>query len=359
MKAMKKTNKTLMTICVVTMLTVLSCSKDSGNNQTTTTVAEDKQHITSTFNDFYSCLNALDDGDLSNFMLYSLFNATNNTYNDSYLKSLSNQFENQFGKMVINDKFQFATRTGVYTYNSTIQVWTRQSNSSGITLLFPSTASQSTPDSELTLSTYNDTYTSYNSQSYWVPNAASLQLKRNGTTVFSLNLSNVTFDTSTNFTMPTNMDLTVFTAPFTHTFHWGRVSSTEFQLTYNSSTPQGCGTSSVTNVKLYDADYGNITSVKDDVKLVNGTLTEGNLKVVYAINVQGLAPYSDPTPNQINSNADAEVFYNNQKIGDLTYTKVNDKVEIFIVYTDGTSENVNTYVGDFETRVRSIFSRFL
>jgi hypothetical protein len=90
----------------------------------------------------------------------------------------------------------------------------------------------------------------------------------------------------------------------------------------------------VTNFKLYDADYANITSVKDDLKTINGTFTEGNLKVVYASNVQALSAYTDPTPAQINSNSDAEVFYNNAKIGDLSYQKINNKTEIFIVYAD-------------------------
>jgi hypothetical protein len=292
-------------------------------------------------------------------MLYSLFNGTNQQYNDSWIKTLSDKFELQYGKIIMNDKFQFATRTGVYTWNASSQSWSKQSNSSVITLLFPSKQTQPTIDSELSLNSYSDISTSFNANTYWLPNAASLTLKRNNVLQFSLNLTNVTFETGTNFSMPINADISIFTSPFTHTFQWRRVSSTEFQLAYNSNTTQGCGTSLVTNFKLYDADYANITSVKDDLKTINGTFTEGNLKVVYAANVQALSAYTDPTPAQINSNSDAEVFYNNAKIGDLSYQKINNKTEIFIVYADGTSENINTYVGDFETKVRTIFASYL
>jgi hypothetical protein len=174
-----------------------------------------------------------------------------------------------------------------------------------------------------------------------------------------MNLSNVTFDVSTNFTMPINADISIYTAPYSHTFQWRRISSTEFQLGYSSSTTAGCGATSVTNFKLYDADYGNITSVKDDLKTVNGTLSQGNLRVVYAVNVQALSAYTDPTPSQINNNSNAEVFYNNVKIGDLSYDKIDNKGEVFITYSDGTSENIKVYVADFETQVNSIFADYL
>lgn len=355
---MKKVKISLIAI-VTSALVVISCSKDSGATSSTTTVAQDKQNITNTINDFYGCLNTLDDGDLSNFLLYSLFNTSNQQYNDSYMKTMINKFETQYGKIVLSNKLQFANRTGIYTWNNTSQSWSKAASSSVITLQFPSRQNQSTNDAELSLNSYSDTSTSYQSTTYWLPSAASLTLKRDGNTLFSLNLANVTFDTSTNFSMPTNADITIYSAPFTTNLHWKRNSSTDFELSFDSSTTQGCGTSSVTDIKLVDADYGNITSVKEDVKNISGTVIEGNLKIVYAINVQALAAYTNPTPSQINSYSDAEVFYNNVKIGDLSYDEIANQTEIFITFSDGTKENVNVYVGDFETHVRSIFSNFI
>lgn len=351
--------KILFSILVAVIVIFYSCSTNSSSAPATTTVAQDKQNIVNTINDFYSCLNTLDDGDLSNFLLYSLFNNTSQEYNDTWIKTLTDNFELQYGDIVVNDKFQFANRTGVYTYNASTQTWTKVSNSSVITLKFPSRENQTAIDSELSVNAYSDVSTSYNDATVWLPSAANLTLKRNNTLVFSLNLSNVTFDVNTNFTMPTNADVTIYTAPFTHTFQWRRSSSTDFQLTYSSSTPQGCGTSVVTNVKLKDADYGNITSVDEDLKSVSGTITEGNLKIVYAINVDAISAITNPTPTQINNYSDAEVFYNNAKIGDLTYQEINDKSEIFIVYSDGTTENIDVYVSDFEDQVRNIFSNYL
>jgi hypothetical protein len=345
----------------VISITILSCSKDNSTpaQPVTTTVAEDKQNITSSIEGFYTCLNTLDDGDLSNFMLYSLFNSTDQQYNGTWIKKLSNKFESQFGKIVLNDKLQFAQRTGIYNWDNTTLSWIKTNDSSIIKLIFPSKENQTLVDSELSFNSYSDINVTYNAKTSWVPTAANLTLKRSGVTLFSINLSNVTFDINTNFSMPTNADISIFTSPFTHTFQWRRISSTEFQFGYNSSTPQGCGTSSVTNIKLQDADYGNITSLKQDVKMITGTLIEGNLKVVYSANVEAIAAFPDPTPAQINNNSDAEVFYNNLKIGDLNYQKINNKTEIFIIYSDGTTENVNLYVENFQNRIETIFANYL
>lgn len=356
-KTMNKIKLKLSVFAIFLLIILNSCSKE-GEVLPTTTVTQDKQNITNTISDFYGCLNALDDGDLSKFLLYSLFNSTNQQYNDTYLKSLTDKFELQYGQLILNDRMQFANNTGIYTWINSTRSWTKVNNSNAITLLFPSRLNQAN-DSELSFNSYNDFLTSYSATNYWIPTAANLTLKRNGNLVFSLNLSNVTFDTSTNFTMPINADISIFTSPFSHTFKWRRISSTEFQLSYNSSTTQGCGTNFVTVFKLYDSDYGNIISVKDDLKTVNGTLIEGNLKVVYSINVEGLSVYTDPTPSQINNNSDAEVFYNGSKIGDLSYEIINNNSEVFIIYSDGSRENIDVYVGDFQNKINTIFANYI
>lgn len=354
-----KLSKIIIAFLVITLSVLYSCSDSSDNPATQTTVAEDKQNITNTFNSFYSCLNTLDDGDLSDFLLYSLFNNTNQEYNDTWIKSLSNKFEAQYGDIILNDRLQFANKTGVYTYNVSTESWTKVANSSLITLRFPSVSTQSTIDSELTLSSYNDTSVTYSSNAVWLPTDVNLTLKRNDVLLFSLNLSNVTFDVNTNFSMPTSATVSIFTSPYSHTFQWSRTTSTQFQFNYNSSTLQGCTTSFNLTVNLQDADYGNITSLEEDVKTVSGSLTQGNLKVVYAINVEAIAAFDDPTPTQINNNSDAEVFYNDLKIGDLVYQENNGKSEVYIVYSDGSTENVEVYVGDFQAQIETIFENYI
>jgi hypothetical protein len=338
---------------------IYSCSSDSESTNSTTTVAEDKQNISNTIDSFYTCLNTLDDGDLSDFLLYSLFNNTNQEYNDTYLKSLSDKFELQYGDLIMNDRFQFSSRAGIYTWNTSTSSWSKVANSSQITLKFPSRENQTTLDSELSLNSYNETITSFESNSYYLPTNASLTLKRNNTTLFSLNLSNVTFQTGTNFSMPLSADVTIFTSPFTHTIKWLRTSNTDFKFSLVSSTPQSCETQMELNLKLYDNDYANITSIEEDLKFVDGFISQGNLRVNYTINVQALSVFNDPTDAQINANSDAEVFYNGMKIGDLNYQTINNNTEIFIIYSDGTSENVNEYVGDFKDQIESIFSNYI
>ena len=72
---MKRTNlkKIVITVlCASFMIAIYSSCSNSSNDPSGTTVAKDKQNITNTINSFYTCLNTLDDGDFSNFLLYSL-----------------------------------------------------------------------------------------------------------------------------------------------------------------------------------------------------------------------------------------------------------------------------------------------
>jgi hypothetical protein len=355
--------KLIKTSCVAFLFAIFiyACSSDSDSNDSSpTTVAEDKQNITNTFNDFYSCLNTLEDGDLSDFILYSLFNSESEQYNGTWLKTLTNQFELQYGVLVLNNRMEFASNKGVYTWDNASQEWTKVANANVIQLKFPSKSDVAILDSELTLNSYADTPTSFNNVDYWLPTDLIGSLKRDGIQVFSINMSNITYDSGTNFSMPLSANITIFTSPFTHTMQWQRVTNTDFRLTYSSSTPEGCSANSFElNVKLYDADYANIVSVTDDVKRVSGSFTQGNLRVEYTVNVEGLSFYTDPTPAQVNANTTAVAYYNNQKIGDLTYDEINNQVEIFITYSDGTRENVDEYTGNFETTVRNIFENYL
>ncbi|MBP7172503.1 MAG: hypothetical protein KBA33_00345 [Cloacibacterium sp.] len=287
------------------------------------------------------------------------FNNTDHVFNSTYLENIFEKFELQYGKFVINDRFQFANRTGVYTWNSSTKSWNKTAASTtAVTLKFPSRENQ-TIDSEATLDSFGDVSTVFNTSSVWIPKTFNFVVKRSDKTVFFMNLSNVTFDAGTNFSMPLSADINIFTAPFTHKITWRRINTKEFELNYNSSTPNGCVTSLVTNVTLQHADYGNMTSIKNDIKQVKGVITEGSLKATYAVNVEALAAIAKPTIEQINSNTKAEALYDGKKIGDLIIKKVNNKDEIFIVYSDGTSENVEVYVGDFQEKIEAIFANYL
>lgn len=346
-------------VSFITFLGFQSCGNSVDEQiEHVTTVEDDKANIKKTINNFYDKLNMLDDGDLSKYVLYTLFNNTAQEYNDSYLNGIVDSFETQYGDALINNKLQFANKVGTYTYNSVNHTWSKTANSSAVILRFPSVQNQSTIDSELTLTSYTDVQTSYDSETVWLPKTFNLSLKRNGNTIFSMNLSNVTFDNSTNFSMPISANIQIFTAPFTHNILWQRNSSKDFQFTYKSSTPQGAVSEIFAKVILKHDDYANISS-KDDFKAISGHVSEGNLKITFTMNVEALAPIIDPTDAQINANSKSEVFYNGNKVGDIIYKTINGEGEFFIVYFDGTMENTDVYIGDFEQKIKSIFANYI
>ncbi|SIS79564.1 hypothetical protein SAMN05421786_102154 [Chryseobacterium ureilyticum] len=346
---------------LVTILGFQACgssSDDVVSENRTTSVAQDKENIKKTINGFYDKLNTLDDGDLSKYILYTMFNNTAQEYDDSYLNNVVESFENQYGDVLIDNKLQFASKLGTYTYNNATGAWTKAPNASAVVLKFPSVQNQAAIDGELTLTSYTDTQTSYNSETIWLPKTFNLTLKRSNNTIFSMNLSNVTFDNSTNFSMPISANVQIYASPMTQNIVWQRNSSKDFQLKYAAATPQGPSSEVVANVTLKHADYANISS-KDDFKAVSGYVSEGNLKITYSMNVEALAPLNDPTDAQINANSKAEVFYSGQKVGDIVYKTVNGKGEFFIVYFDGTTENTDVYIGDFEEKIKAIFANYI
>lgn len=344
---------------VATIFGIQACSTSIEDTSAHgTTVAEDKANIKKTINGFYDKLNVIDDGDFSKYVLYTMFNNTAQEYNDSYLNGVVENWETQFGDALINNKLQFANKLGTYTYNNSNGTWTKVANATSVVLKFPSVQNQAAVDSELTLASYTDVQTSYNSETIWLPKTFNLTLKRSGNTIFSMNLSNVTFDNSTNFSMPISANIQIFSAPLTQNIVWQRNTSKDFQFKYNATTPQGAASEIVAQVTLKHTDYANISS-KDDFKAISGHVQEGNLKITYAMNVEALAPISNPTDVQINNNSKAEVFYNGQKVGDVIYKTVNGKGEFFIVYFDGTMENTDIYVGDFEQKIKDIFANYI
>ncbi|WP_347216697.1 hypothetical protein [Chryseobacterium sp.] len=347
-------------IGLATILGIQACgsSDDAAIENRTTTVAQDKENIKKTINGFYDKLNVLDDGDLSKYIMYTMFNNTAQEYDDSYLNNVIESFENQYGEVLINNKLQFATKLGIYTYNNATGQWAKTGSSTGVVLKFPSVKNQTAVDGELALNSYTDVQTSYNSETIWLPKTFDLTLKRNNNTIFSMNLSNVTFDNSTNFSMPISANIKIFASPWTQTITWQRNSSKEFQFKYNATTPQGVNSEVIANVTLKHADYANISS-KDDFKAITGSVTEGNLKITCSMNVEALAAINDPTDTQINANSKAEVSYSGQKVGEIIYKTVNGKGEFFIVYADGTTENTDVYIGDFEQKIKAIFANYI
>ena len=68
-----------------------------------------------------------------------------------------------------------------------------------------------------------------------------------------------------------------------------------------------------------------------------------------------LLGYDDPSNTQINAMTDVDVYYSNSTIGELILQLgSNDDDKVYIIYTDGTSEDVETYYDPFITNIELI-----
>ena len=350
---MKKISKTLLS-SILLMLLIFSCKNDDDSIDQITTVEEDQQNIRNSISQFYDCLQSMEDGSLSQFILNTLFDSSQE-FDDSYIDTLFEAFENQYGAFLINDRFQFSNRKGVYTWNQSTSLWDVSSGSETIVIEFPSTATTSTNDVEIVFNSYSDTEASFDSDVLWLPTQINVSMLHNNIQLVAITADNITFDTSDNFSMPTNADISIYTAPFTHTISWSRNTPTEFKFEYDFQNGSNCITQISAIIYTQDSNYGNITSLEDDVKQFSGYVLHNDFKILFTANIESLGNLDDATDTDINTFVDAEVYYLDVKIGDLIY---NDD-EVLIVFKDGTEEDVDNYVGDFVNELELIFTEYI
>ena len=351
--------KKILPLLLLLITLFVSCSDDDNTpgNQATS-VEEDQQNIENSVNQFYDCIQSYEAGELSQFILNTLIDASGDI-DEAHIDMLLEQFDNQYGEAIINDRLQFSNRLGNYTWNATTSQWEQSANANKIVLSFPATEVTTTNDMEISFDSYSDTEVSFDAESIWLPSALSMSMKQNNVELASVTVSNITFDVNDNFSMPTNIEISILTAPFTHTINWSRNTPTEFNFEYGFQNGTDCKTQLFSTVVLQDSDYGNITSVEEDVKSVLGSVLHNDFRIEYSANVEQVSAIEEPTATEINTFIDAAVFYNNIKIGDLLYDEVNDEVEILIVFKNGTTQNVDIYVGDFVNQIETIFTEYI
>ena len=104
-------------------------------------------------------------------------------------------------------------------------------------------------------------------------------------------------------------------------------------------------------------DYENFDET--DIVEINTIVTHQNMEIKGYMD-GSLLEYDDPSNTQINAMTDVDVYYLNNNIGELTMQLTSsDENKVYIVYKDGTSEDVETYYDPFITNIEQILFPFL
>ena len=162
--------------------------------------------------------------------------------------------------------------------------------------------------------------------------------------------------------MPTEVNLSIFTNPFTTTIKFREQGAGNFAFDFAFASAEGCTTALHADVKLNTTDYENLTGM-EVINHISFVATQGELQIKGVVDAKSINKITkdqnhELTPDEINTFVKADLYRGNGKIADVKYEKENGKGVIYFIYSDGSREKAEQYVSDFEKRVTEIFKRF-
>lgn len=368
---MKKNNYLLMLFAAV-FLTVVSCTESNEPDVANpTTVEEDKENIKANMDSFYSCLETLADGGFSDFFYKAIIKEDvetthsgswgSYTESESWINFTMEQFDRQFGPFNKDNGFNYNGLKGKYSWDIVEKKWERIADASIIELNFPSVYTGTLNNAVLIVDSYEDIEVSYTNEIVKLPTKGHLLVTVDNVKTFEIDIKEVTYDVNTNFSMPLKADIQIFTSPFTNSFKFNRVSPTKFNFTYSLSSEGDCGYTFNTDLELNTSDYGNVSSIENDLKKIKGYFSHNNLKITYSFDVTKVKALgkkiSELSTNEINTILDSELLYNDIKISDIT---IDDKADFpfNMTFKDGEKESAEVYFGDFTKRIEEITKKY-
>ena len=328
-------------------------------NVSVTTVAQDQQNITNSFVSMENCMMELRDGygaeALSNFLNLDEGDILSENWVDDLFDNLDEFLD--LDSVEDDNMFDFNSNTGTYIWNEGIQDWTKTSSPSDqILIQFPSSESSNTNDAVFTFDTYEDVNLFYDGENLYPPSSIHADLYIDGIQVFELTGS-YSYDVGATIPIPILINTEFVFNPFTFSITGNRISPTNFEAGISFSNNGDCITSFSATVELSHDDYENIQ--ESDIVYVNSELTHENMSINGFMDGD-IFSYDDPSTGQINAMTDVDVFYNGAKIGELILNPAsNSDDEVYIIYQDGSTEDVETYYDPFLTNLEEILFPFI
>jgi len=346
------------------------CSGEEGIDEvidSVNTSEQDKLVVENKIESFLSCMEGLESGQLSQLLLDIYDNSENDnaTYHDDLIEAFSNLNIGQAieGLNYPYDLFNFSNHTGTYIYNDALGTWTTESANNVIEILFPVFTNSTSNDLEIRLSDVTQEFIEVIDEGIYIPTSLVLDVFYNSERVFGVNIKNVKYEIQDEIPVPTDIDVVIYTNPFTHEIKIDRINSKYFSVYYSLDNGSGCATEIKSNLELLSSDYENLED--KDIKSISGYILLNDLKFEYDGNMEYLLGLDDPTTTQINNYIDLSVLENNTKIGELKLIEETDgDYSVAMVFMDGTEVDLQDFVGiGFEAeylidRIEGIISRY-
>ena len=357
--------KKITNLFLIILLVVSGCKKEDDpvvnnntNNNTSTTISQDKQNITNTFESMESCVNSLKNGYGATTLKNFLNLEEGEVLAEDWIEDMIDNIDDLLDLDAVDDdnKFDYSGNAGTYTWIQSSQSWTKNSNTNKIIINFPATEWNQSNDAVFTFQSYSDISLFYDGENIFAPTSVIADLYVDGIKVFDINGS-YSYDLGNAIPIPTNIYTTLTFTPYIITILAQRITSKEFEADITITNNSGCITTLHADVRIAHDDYENLEET--DIVEVNTILVHDNMKIEGYMD-GSLLGYDDPSNTQINAMTDVDLFYTNTKIGELIFqTNSDNDDKVNIIYMDGSSEDVETYYDPFVTNIEQILFPFM
>jgi hypothetical protein len=355
---MKKTTTILLCLLCVVCIT---CNQ-TPEEESTTTVGEDKKNIESFFDHSIALVKTFESGQLVQTLLDFIDLENGDAKNEDWIEDMLESLDKLTGfedYVETYERFSLDYFKGKYDYNRNTRQWTKSSDSK-IIINFPATPASASNNCSIILSEYRDVQVTIdNREKIYVPSKVSISVTRDGEEIASCNAS-VTWET-TGFVTVKDASISLFTAPYRHTSTIRQVKNTEYDV--DAMLFEGVDGNSPFIIKVkcklarsIDEDF----FADDEVpaNTVYLTVTKGDLSFDGSLDVNTLNKNDNPTTDQINSVVTVNILHKNVKIGDLKLRTINRDDYIFVNYKDGTADNSEIYYEPFLDDLDNILKKY-
>ena len=347
-------NFTHLIFLLILLLSFISCT-DEIDVPVEQTVTDIKQDIENSFEGVVDCLQGYENGEFSS-ALQTFFMVSNGDMNAEYSDFLTDQLD------VFNfdfENFVISEYSGVYNWNSTSDQWDFTSNTQNKLIFnFPFLETGNSNNMTATIDNYEVQEIVLNSNTEYYPTKLIGSVEKDNVEIFNLMVDDVSYQIGTEDVVPTSFDIEIMTSPMTHSFTLEETSTNQLSFIYSSFNNNSCVLGFEINSQTTTSDYTNIEGI-DNFSSAEITITINQLMIVFSSELSSLNAISEPTIDEINQYINSNVLLSGDQIGTLEYTEIGSSPEVIIIYNDGTSENVDTYVNEaLGNEIEAVFSNF-
>jgi hypothetical protein len=216
-------------VALATIFALNACTKSGlTEDNSPTTVQQDKEFITQTANNTATCVSQTVNGVFAQALVKFVGAVNGNTYNENWVDSMTNALDLSAGVIQLDpvtDRMNYNNYKGVYTWNRIPKTFTRTASPS-ILVNFPSEPAQLTNNMVFKFTEYADALFQVNALNQYLPTSAKASFEKAGEEIASVNYSGVF--SSGSFPVPVNVVFNLYLKPHNYKVTVTRITNLQF-----------------------------------------------------------------------------------------------------------------------------------